>query len=224
MGWIDLVGLLGAALAAASAAMHTNIALRWVAIGANAVTLVYGLLAGSLPIALLGLAPLPFNVWRLIEMRRLTESVRRSAGGDLSMAWLLPYMTRRHVKKGEVLFRKDEIAREMFYVVRGRVEIPEIHAEVGAGSVIGEIGMFSPDKKRTATARCASDGELLVMDDARVEQLYAQNPDFGFHLIRLITSRLVANVYRLENAMGAVRAGRSPVEALNTPPSASPPL
>jgi CRP/FNR family transcriptional regulator, cyclic AMP receptor protein len=68
--------------------------------------------------------------------------------------------------------------------------------------VLGEISMFSPDRARTATALCATDGELLVMSEDKVRQLYFQNPKFGFHLVQLITRRLLENCAKIEALPG----------------------
>jgi CRP-like cAMP-binding protein len=73
---------------------------------------------------------------------------------------------------------------------------------LGAGAVLGEISMFAPDKRRTATAVCATDGELLALTADQVRALYFQNPKFGFHLVQLITRRLLENCARLEALPG----------------------
>ena len=39
-----------------------------------------------------------------------------------------------------------------------------------AGRLPREIGMFSPDRARTATAICATDGELLALTEDQVRQ------------------------------------------------------
>jgi CRP-like cAMP-binding protein len=80
---------------------------------------------------------------------------------------------------------------------------------IGAGTVLGEVSMFSPDRRRTATAICASDGELLVMSEDKVRQLYFQNPKFGFYLVQLITARLLENCARIETLPPACRSWRS---------------
>ncbi len=62
--------------------------------------------------------------------------------------------------------------------------------------------MFSPDRRRTATAICATDGELLAMTEDQVRRLYFQDPKFGFHLVQLITRRLLENCARIEALPG----------------------
>jgi biotin carboxyl carrier protein len=81
----------------------------------------------------------------------------------------------------------------MFYVREGVVRLDEIGRTIGAGDMLGEIGMFSPSRKRTVTAVCDTDVELLRMSDDQVLRLYYQNPKFGFHIVRLITRRLIEN-------------------------------
>jgi len=78
-------------------------------------------------------------------------------------------------------------------VLTGEIHLQEIDRTIGAGTVLGEISMFSPDKRRTATAVCATGGELLAISEDKGRQLYFQNPTFGFHLVQLITRRLLEN-------------------------------
>ena len=60
----------------------------------------------------------------------------------------------------------------------------------GEGTLFGEIGLFSDQKIRTATARTVGDASLLVVSGDRVRELFFQNPEFGFFLVGLITRRL----------------------------------
>ena len=100
--------------------MKTMVPLRIVGIIANLFFIAYGYFYPQYLTLLLYLGILPINVYRLIEMRRLIEQVKRSADTDQSMDWLKPFMTKRTYKKGDVLFRKGDRAYEMFYVVSGK--------------------------------------------------------------------------------------------------------
>ena len=113
--------------------------------------------------------------------------------GDLALDALLPFMTRRRFKAGEILFQKGDPSHEMFYVREGVIRLEEIGKTIGASDMLGEISMFSPSRKRTVTAVCETDGELLRMSDDQVLRLYHQNPKFGFDIVRLITRRLIEN-------------------------------
>ena len=68
--------------------------------------------------------------------------------------------------------------------------------------------MFSPDRARTTTAICATDGELLALTADQVRQLYVQNPQFGFHLVQLITRRLLENCATTEALPGRMPDGQ----------------
>ena len=127
---------------------------------------------------------------------------------------LLPFMTRRRFKAGETLFRKGDPSREMFYVREGVIRLDEIGKTIGESDMLGEISMFSPSRKRTATAVCETDGELLRMSDDQVLRLYYQNPKFGFYIVRLITRRLIENYETFASEQTASRGGTSGARSL----------
>lgn len=60
-----------------------------------------------------------------------------------------------------------------------------------AGTMIGEIGLFSPDHQRTTSAICETEVEALTLAEDKVLQLYYQNPKFGFYLVQLVVRRLL---------------------------------
>lgn len=202
MEMADAFGYLAAILVVASSSMRMMTPLRVLSISSNLVFIVYGLAAGLLPILIVHSVLLSINSIRLLQLQRLVRSVKDAARGDLGLEGLLPFMTRRKFERGEILFRKDDLSHEMFYVLTGDIHLREIGRTIGAGTVLGEISMFSPDKRRTATAVCATDGELLAMSEDKVRQLYFQSPTFGFHLVQLITRRLLENSARLEAPPG----------------------
>ena len=200
----DGLGYLALVLVVASSSMQTMTPLRVLSIASNLTFIGYSLVEGLLPLLLLHSLLLPINSIRLFQMQRLERSVKRASQGDLALEGLLPFMTRRKVERGEVLFRKGEVAHEMFYVLTGHLRLPEIGRTIGAGAVLGEISMFSPDKRRTATAICVTDGELLAMTENQVRRLYFENPKFGSYLVQLITRRLLQNCGALEALPGRV--------------------
>jgi CRP-like cAMP-binding protein len=128
----------------------------------------------------------------------LINGVKRSLHDDLTMDWLKPFMTRSRVKKGEVIFAKDAIADAMYYTVSGRYRLTELGIDIEAGQLIGELGMLAPSNRRTASFECIEDGVLLSVTYQQVEELYYQNPSFGFYFLRLSTARLFENIAKLE--------------------------
>ena len=137
-------------------------------------------------------------------MVRLTRRVRAAAAtGDLSGVWLKPYMRRQRLKTGDVLFRKGDTADHLYFLVEGHIEFVEIGEVMDAGSLFGEIAFFAPDKRRTLTACCTTDCSVLRIDEATFQQLYFQNPAFGFQVVTLIAGRLMADRTRLEHKLAA---------------------
>jgi hypothetical protein len=196
---VDLVGYVAAATVFATYSMKTMIPLRIVGIGSNALFILYGYLAGAVPVLILHLVLLPLNAWRLRQMVMLVSKVRQAASGDLSIGWLRPFMASRDCTRGEVVFNVGDRANCMFYVVGGSFRLAELDLLVPPGGLVGEIGLVSPGNRRTLTFVCDQPGELLVMDYGRVRELYFQNPQFGFYLLRLVGERLVRNMVVLND-------------------------
>ncbi len=107
-------------------------------------------------------------------------------------------MTTRKLAAGTTLFRKGDPATEIFYLAEGRIEFVEIGEDLPPGKIFGEIAFFTEQRLRTMTARCRENSTVLVIDEATLKQLYYQNPEFGFYLVRLVAQRLAKNVERLE--------------------------
>jgi len=187
--------------------VKTMIPLRWLGLGSNLGFIVYGALFPHLPMLVLHTLLLPVNLYRLIEMIRLTQRVNAAADvKDTSGLWLRPYMKRRRLKAGKVLFRKGDPADHLYMLTSGRIELVEIGVALPAGRIFGEIAFFAPDKCRTLTARCVENSEVLAINESTVRQLYYQNPDFSFHLIGLVAGRLTADIRRLETTLQAHEA------------------
>ncbi len=194
-----------AALVVVSSFVKTMIPLRWLAIGSNMGFVAYGALHPSYPMLFLHAVLLPINLFRLVEMVRLTRRVRAAAvEADLSGVWLKPYMRSKKIRAGTVLFRKGDLGDRLYLLADGRIEMVEIGADITPGEIFGEIAFFAPDRRRRLTARCTEDCTVLSIDETTVKQLYFQNPAFGFKVIELVAGRLSADVTRLtEQLLGA---------------------
>jgi CRP-like cAMP-binding protein len=117
------------------------------------------------------------------------------------MEWLKPFMTERPCQAGEVLFYKNEKAEDMFYIVSGRYRLVESGIELPVGAIVGELGMLSPANERTQTLECIEAGTVLGVSYRQVEELYVQNPEFGFYFLKLASARLFQNIERLEQRL-----------------------
>ena len=189
--------LIATALMVVSSFVKTMIPLRWLAVGGNFGFLLYGALHPSIPMLLLNGLLLPINILRAVEMVRLTKRVKAAAAQSTGV-WLKPYMMRTKRKAGDVLFHKGDRADHLYFLAEGRIEIVEIGVYIEPGTMFGEIAFFAPDKKRTNTARCVGPCTVLTIDESTVNQLYYQNPEFGFQLMALVAGRLTADVRRLQ--------------------------
>jgi CRP/FNR family cyclic AMP-dependent transcriptional regulator len=202
---VELSGYLASLLVFSTFYMKTMIPLRSVAIASNVAFITYGYLAGLTPVLLLHLVLLPLNLWRLYQMRRLLVRVRQAFKSDSFIECLLPLMTKTELNMGEVLFRQGEAANTLYYLVSGSIRFPEIEVTATPGDLIGEIGVFSPWKVRTASAIAESHSTLLSLSDQKVLELYYQNPEFGIYLVRVIIQRLIHQIQ--------VERGQSPSTA-----------
>ena len=195
---IEILGFAGAALMVLPLGMKTMIPLRVVGIASSIVQIVFALLAGITPMLIQHSILLPMNTYRLYEHIRLVRRVRKAVDEDLSMDWLIPFMTKRKVGAGEFLFHKGQFADEMFIVASGRLRLSEIAAEVMPGDVVGELGLLAPNHLRTQTLECIEDSVVMQVSYDNIKSLYFQNPSFGFYLLRLISARLFQNIAGLE--------------------------
>ena len=201
MSYVTMVGFLAAALVIATLSMRTMIPLRIIGIASNVAFVTYGALFGSIPTVILHAILFPLNVYRLNEMLKLVKQVEAASKGDMSLDWLKPFMTERDITVGETLFRKGDHANHLYFLVGGRLHLQEINVDLAPGAVVGELGMLAPERMRTQTLVCTENGRVLEISYEKIEQLYYQNPKFGFYFLRLSTARLFDNIKRLESAL-----------------------
>jgi CRP-like cAMP-binding protein len=185
----------------ATTTMKTMIPLRVFGIVANIVLFVTAIPAHNYLVMVVQSAMLLMNSYRLHQMLQLIRDVKRSVNSDLSLDWLKPFMTERNYAAGDVLFYKDEKAEDMLYIVSGRFRLVESGIELPVGAIVGEFGMLSPTKERTQTLECIEAGLVLSVSYTKVEELYVQNPAFGFYFLRLASQRLFQNIATLQQQL-----------------------
>ena len=206
MDWMELAAIAAAGVIAVTSNLPTRISYRRASMLACVAFVIYGALAPDLAVVRI------HGVLLLILIVRewILQSVIRESRLDFQTAsmafqkprtsmsphkvvapeWLTPLMMRVQIKAGEVLFRHGDLSDEMFLITRGTVRLPELNITMGAGEMIGEMGIFSPERKRTATAQADTDVEVLRISARRVFELFCQNPRFAFLLLQLIITRL----------------------------------
>ena len=176
----------------------------------------YGALAGAMSTFFMYMLLLPINTWRLVQMRSLVKKARVAAQGDLSMDWLKPFMNRRIYRRGDVLFRKGQLANEMFLTVTGKFLVREIGVELPPGRLVGELGFVTPNNKRTQTVECIENGEVMTITYDRLLEIYFDNPEFGYFFLRLASDRLLQNIARLEATNAAAAGTTGPARPVNS--------
>ena len=194
MSVTELLGYLASLLVFTTFYMKTMVPLRMVAIASNVAFMTYALMEQLYPVLVLHVTLLPLNVYRLIQIRQMIRQVEKAVTHDMDFSVLLPHMSRTKRRRGDTVFKKGDRADGFYYLANGEIHLQEIDTTVGSGDVIGEISLFSPDQARTATAVCQTDCELYALSAAKIQELYFQNPTFGFTLLRLITGRLLENM------------------------------
>jgi Cyclic nucleotide-binding domain len=194
----------------ATTTMRTMIPLRILGILTNLVLIGTAIPGRNYLVIVVQALVLVLNSYRLHQMLQLVRDVKKSVNSDLSMEWLKPFMTERKCEASEVLFYKDEKAEDMLYIVSGRFKLVESGIELPVGAIVGELGMLSPSNLRTQTLECIEAGLILSVSYTKVEELYVQNPEFGFYFLRLASARLFQNLATLEQRL-AQQAGAAPV-------------
>ncbi len=211
INFANMLALVGAIFYVVTLMVRTIVPLRVIGIISMVFFIGYGALAGAMATFFLYLLSLPINIIRLRQMLNLVKKARVSAQGDLSMDWLRPFMSPRKYKKGEVLFRKGDAAKEMFYTVTGKFLVKEIGIELPPGRIMGELGFIDPKNRRTQTVESMDDGEVLTITYDKLLELYFQNPEFGYYFLRLTTERLMQNLARAE---GVIAEQKTKLEVL----------
>ena len=193
----------------ATTTMRTMIPLRVFGILANVVLFVTAIPAHNYLVMLVQSVMCFVNSYRLHQMLQLVRDVKKSVNSDLSMDWLKPFMTERNCTAGEILFYKDEKAEDMLYIVSGKFKLVESGIVLPVGAIVGELGMLSPSNERTQTLECVGAGVVLSVSYSKVEELYVQNPAFGFYFLRLASARLFENIDKLEKRLAQQAAPAS---------------
>ena len=191
MIWIELLGWIAAGFTLAAYSMRTMLPLRVAAIFANIFFIAYGALAEVYPNLILHLLLLPFNVYRLVEIQRMTKRVREARKSDIDFDWLPQIVSPRSFADQEIIFRKGDRPDNLYYLVSGTVRLFEADIQVGPGDIFGEIAFFTDAKERTLSAVCEGRCEIVPIDEATFMRLYYQNPVFGMYIVRLISQRLI---------------------------------
>jgi serine phosphatase RsbU (regulator of sigma subunit) len=104
----------------------------------------------------------------------------------------------RVVSPNELLFKEGDSQGLFYILLDGEVEVikalgtPDERrlAVRPSGSLLGEMSMFSPDGRHTASVRARTPLRLLEMSNADFEALIRREPAFAYELMRTLSGRL----------------------------------
>lgn len=108
--------------------------------------------------------------------------------------WPLATMQKEHFAKGEYLFRIGDLADKLFLIHKGQIRLPELDVIVQPGQILGEMGLFSPGRRRTASAISEETVEAYTMGRDEVVQLFSLNPSLALELMQLSNKRFIQNL------------------------------
>jgi hypothetical protein len=196
---MQILAWVAAVLVFSSFFMQTIVPLRTLAIASNIVFICYALLGVRygvfdkvLPILVLHVCLLPLNIVRLRQVKATIHKYREFSSEVPSLDILIPYMTHVSASKGDVLFAMGDVADDVYLIRKGRVLFPEVGKTAIIGEFFGEVGVFSEHRRRTTSAICENDIELLKISGDKVIELFYQDARFALVIVRALSRYLSA--------------------------------
>lgn len=119
-------------------------------------------------------------------------------------------------RRGELIFRKGELATQLFVVFSGRVAIvatasdgrESVISVLGPGALFGEMSMFDGGH-RSADARALTTAHVIAIDFDDVRDVLADRPEVLWAVVRILARRLRATDEALSDAMFLDVTGRT---------------
>jgi serine phosphatase RsbU (regulator of sigma subunit) len=107
-------------------------------------------------------------------------------------------LTREELSEGTALLKEGASGDTMYVLVDGEVEIVKslgtkderLLAVRGPGELLGEMSLFSADRRHTASVRARSNVRVLRMGKNDVDELLKQEPMLAYEMIRILSKRL----------------------------------
>jgi CRP-like cAMP-binding protein len=99
---------------------------------------------------------------------------------------------------GDVICKQGQRGGELFFIKTGKVELIVRHPETGVDTVVGTVGersvigtmSFLEGDERSATAKCLTEVECVVVDAQQREKLLDQIPAWFKVLIKDLTGNI----------------------------------
>ena len=95
-------------------------------------------------------------------------------------------------KRGSIIFREGDEARELFVIKSGHVRIQignRTITELGVDSIFGEMALIDHNA-RSATAVAATDATVVPVSEKQFLFLVSRTPHFALNVMRVLAQRL----------------------------------
>jgi serine phosphatase RsbU (regulator of sigma subunit) len=117
---------------------------------------------------------------------------------DEEISILASILQSKQIDEGTFVFSEGEPGRRFFIIVEGDVDIikaqgtedERLLATRPAGSIIGEMSMFSLDGTHTATVRARTPLTIMEMTHDDLDALLQQSPSLAYEMMRVLSRRL----------------------------------
>ncbi len=116
--------------------------------------------------------------------------------------------SKAHFREGEVIFRKGEMAQQMFVILQGKVRLylgeeakGEWAEEFGKGDFFGE-GSLLEALPRVTTAVALEDSDLIAITRGTFMRMIRQNPEVSVKMMQRMAQRNREMTEKLEDGAG----------------------
>jgi CRP/FNR family cyclic AMP-dependent transcriptional regulator len=126
---------------------------------------------------------------------------------DQDIDWLISTGQREHITKGAVIIQQGQPVEEIFFVLRGQLEVSiedvgEI-ARIGSGEIVGELSLLD-SRPPNATVTALEDSVVMAVAKRRVDGRLRTDAGFSSRFYRAL-GLLLAD--RLRDSVGALAYG-----------------
>ena len=96
------------------------------------------------------------------------------------------------VAAGEYIFRKGDVAKVMYLIIEGEVDLmldDTLIETAKEGTFIGEMALID-EEPHSASARAKGDCRVFPIDEARFQLLVKETPFFALQMMKTLARRL----------------------------------
>jgi voltage-gated potassium channel len=93
----------------------------------------------------------------------------------------------------EYVFKEDDIGHEMYFIIRGKLEIimnEKVLSVLTEGDFFGEIALFTDHSKRTATVKSVHYSDLYRLDRELFDEVLKRYPKIAGHIKNIAEERM----------------------------------